>query len=371
MLHKPEQYMEHALNLAIKGWGMTNPNPLVGAVIVKDDKVIGEGYHQKIGGPHAEINAIKDAYQKGYNITGSTLYVNLEPCSHYGRTPPCSEAIIKSGIKEVYIGMRDPNPKVSGCGIKMLQDAGIKVHVGILEKEAIKLNEIFIKYITSKMPFVIMKAAMSIDGKIATCTGDSKWITSEASREYARRIRGRVASIMVGVNTVIKDNPHLNTRIEGLKDPIKIIIDSRGKTPLDSNIFKSGAKTIIFTTDLIDKEKLSELKKYADVIILESELPPESKTPPTVPLKKVMEYLGQLEIDSVLIEGGGTLNWSALKEGVVDKVMFFISPMIIGGVDAKTPVEGVGFKNIGECIRLKNTSVTTIDTDILLEGYLE
>nr|WP_026486885.1 bifunctional diaminohydroxyphosphoribosylaminopyrimidine deaminase/5-amino-6-(5-phosphoribosylamino)uracil reductase RibD [Caldanaerobius polysaccharolyticus] len=354
--------MEQALKLAAKGWGLTNPNPLVGAVIVKDGKIIGEGYHQKIGGPHAEINALEDARKKGHDVTGSTLYVNLEPCSHYGRTPPCSEAIIKAGIKEVYVGMKDPNPRVSGRGIKMLQDAGIEVNVGILEKEAIKLNEIFIKYITTKMPFVIMKAAMSIDGKIATFTGDSKWITSETSREYVRRIRGKVASIMVGVNTVIKDDPLLTTRIEGLKDPMKIIIDSYGRTPLNSNVLKSGVNTIIFTTDLIDKNKLSELKKYADVIVLKAKST-------HVPLKKVMEYLGQMEIDSVLLEGGGTLNWSAVKDGIVDKVMFFISPMIIGGVGAKTPVEGNGFETINQCLRLKNITVTTVDTDILLEGY--
>jgi diaminohydroxyphosphoribosylaminopyrimidine deaminase/5-amino-6-(5-phosphoribosylamino)uracil reductase len=255
-----EKFMERAIELAKMGWGRTNPNPLVGAVLVKDGRIIAEGFHRALGKSHAEVDAFDNAAE---DISGSNLYVNLEPCSHYGRTPPCAKAIIDANIKKVVIAMADPNPKVSGRGIKMLRDAGIEVKVGVLENEALKLNEIFINYIVKKKPFVIMKSAVTLDGKIATVSGDSKWITGEESRNYVHVIRDRVSAIMVGINTVLKDNPSLTTRRidkEG-KDPIRIIVDSRGILPEDSNVIKSDSKAgvILATTSCIPKEKEERL----------------------------------------------------------------------------------------------------------------
>ncbi|MDI6605109.1 MAG: bifunctional diaminohydroxyphosphoribosylaminopyrimidine deaminase/5-amino-6-(5-phosphoribosylamino)uracil reductase RibD [Thermoanaerobacteraceae bacterium] len=358
-----EKYMKRALELAKKGWGHTNPNPLVGAVIVKNGKIIGEGYHEYFGGPHAEINALKSAVD---DVDGATMFVTLEPCSHFGKTPPCSNAIIKSGIKEVYIAMEDPNPMVRGRGIKMLQEAGINVYLGMMEKEAEKLNEIFIKYITTKLPFVILKSAMSIDGKIACYTGDSKWITGEKSRKYVHNIRGRVSAIMVGVNTVIKDNPHLTARIEGYKSPTRIVVDSKGRIPLDSNVINDkSARTIIATTELMSDNIRRKLKER-DIDIIELK-----NSNGRVPLKELMVKLGELSIDSVLIEGGGTLNWSVLEEAVADKIMFFIAPKIIGGKDAITSVEGKGFSKVMDSINLRDIEIEKIEDDILISGHIK
>ncbi|HAA43310.1 MAG TPA: bifunctional diaminohydroxyphosphoribosylaminopyrimidine deaminase/5-amino-6-(5-phosphoribosylamino)uracil reductase RibD, partial [Ruminiclostridium sp.] len=236
-----ENYMKRAIELAKKGWGRTNPNPLVGAVIVKDGKIISEGFHEVVGGSHAEVCAINNA---DTSVAGSTMYVNLEPCSHYGRTPPCVKAIIEAGIKKVVVAMIDPNPKVSGKGVNILKEAGVEVEVGVMEKEAKALNEIFINYVVNKKPFVIMKTAMTLDGKIATFTGSSKWITGTEARRYVHIIRDRVSAIMVGSNTVIKDNPFLTTRLENKegKDPVRIIVDGKGIVPEDSNVFNSSSK---------------------------------------------------------------------------------------------------------------------------------
>lgn len=358
-----EQYMKRALELAKLGWGYTNPNPLVGAVIVKDSRIIGEGYHEYFGGPHAEINAIKNAKE---DVKGAQLYVTLEPCCHHGKTPPCVDAIIKSGIQDVYIAMEDPNSFVSGKGIKYLKEAGLNVYTGILKNEAQKLNEIFIKYITTKIPYVILKSAMTVDGKIATTIGDSKWITNEKSREHVHMLRGRVMAIMVGVNTVIKDNPYLTARIRGLKSPTRIIIDSQGRIPLDSNVLcDRSAKTIIATTKKMPVDKINKLRNLAiDIIIVDS-------IDGKVNLKELIKVLGTMGIDSVLIEGGGTLNYSALKEGIVDKVMFYIAPKIIGGSNALTPVEGNGIDYIKDAIKLNDIEITKFDDDILITGYIE
>ena len=292
-----EKFMRRALELAKKGWGATNPNPLVGAVIVKDGVIVGEGAHERIGHNHAEINALKDAGEK---VKGAHMYVTLEPCSHYGKTPPCALALASSGISKVFIAMSDPNPKVNGKGIQILKDAGIEVETGIMEKEAKKLNEIFIKYITKKQPFVIMKSAMSLDGKIACHTGASKWITGDKSREYVHKIRDRVAGIMVGINTVIQDNPYLTTRLgkREKSDPIRIIVDSKGKIPDNANVFDKdlGAYTIVATTELMPCKKKQKLKKGAKVI----------RTPVhngRVDLRILMDELYKINIDSILLEG--------------------------------------------------------------------
>lgn len=360
-----EHFMKRALKIAEKGWGKTNPNPLVGAVIVKDNEIIAEGFHEALGCAHAEVAALKSACA---DVRGSTLYVNLEPCSHYGRTPPCAKTIIDSGIKNVVVGMVDPNPKVSGNGIKMLKDADINVTVGVMQSEAEKLNEIFINYITRHKPFVIMKAAMTLDGKIASVAGDSKWVSNEFSRNYVHLIRDRVSSIMVGINTVVKDNPSLTARLESKEctDPVRIIVDSKGRIPLDSNVIqaKSKAETIIATMDFIDKEKERQLQEN-NVRIIKT-----AGSEGNVDLRELMDELYKLEIDSVLLEGGGTLNYSALEAGIVNKVMFFISPKIIGGKNAISPVEGAGIHLMKDAFKIKDINLTKFNDDILIEGYI-
>ncbi|NJD04838.1 MAG: bifunctional diaminohydroxyphosphoribosylaminopyrimidine deaminase/5-amino-6-(5-phosphoribosylamino)uracil reductase RibD [Ruminiclostridium sp.] len=357
--------MKRALELARGGWGKTNPNPLVGAVIVKNGKIIAEGYHEALGLAHAEVAAFNKAKQ---DVRGATLYVNLEPCSHYGRTPPCAGAIIEAGIGKVVVAMEDPNPKVSGRGIKMLKEAGIEVVVGIHGKEAENLNEIFIKYITQKQPFVIMKAAMTLDGKIASAGGDSKWISGESSRHHVHVIRDRVAAIMAGISTILADNPSLTTRLGSQKgmDPVRIVVDSKGIIPLDSRVIsmEATAGVILATTSAIESEKEKQLLDKG-VHILKAD-----GTGGHVDLVRLMDELYKLEIDSVLLEGGGGLNAAALNSGIVDKVMIFIAPKIIGGKDAKTPVEGEGIQLMKDAYKLEDVSISRFDEDILVEGYI-
>lgn len=359
------KYMKRALELAEKGAGHTNPNPLVGAVIVKDGKVIGEGYHQVYGSYHAEINAFKNASE---DVKGATMYVTLEPCSHYGKTPPCANAIVEKGIKKVVVALEDPNPEVSGRGIKILRDNGIEVVTGVLQEESRKLNEIFLKYITTKLPFCILKTAMTLDGKIAASSGDSKWITNEESRRYVHKLRHRVSAIMVGIGTVIQDNPFLNTRLEEgeSSDPIRIIVDTSAKIPLETNVLniKSAARTIIATTEMAKKEKIKELEsKGAEVIITPLK---DNK----VDLNYLMKALGERKIDSVFLEGGSELNYSALEAGIIDKVNAFIAPKLIGGKNAKTPVGGLGKDLMKDAVILKAIDIHRFEDDIMIEGYI-
>ncbi|OPX45479.1 riboflavin biosynthesis protein RibD [Ruminiclostridium hungatei] len=364
-MEKNEYYMKRALELAAGGWGRTNPNPLVGALIVKNGEIIAEGCHEKLGGAHAEVAALKNARQ---DVKGGTLYVNLEPCSHYGRTPPCAEAVIKAGISKVVIAMEDPNPKVCGKGVEMLKNAGIETVTGVLEGEARRLNEIFIKYVTRKQPFVILKAAMTLDGKIATAGGDSKWISGEGSRQQVHLLRDRVSAIMVGVDTVLADDPALTARPGGEtgNDPVRIIVDSKGKIPIDSRVInnEAAAGTILATTSAIEagKEKLL-LEKGVRLLKLDG---PDGH----VDLEGLLEQLYGLELDSVLLEGGGGLNAAALAAGIVDKAMIFIAPKIIGGRDAKTPVEGDGIGLMRDALRLGELSIVRFEEDILIEGYI-
>ncbi|MEG0370756.1 MAG: bifunctional diaminohydroxyphosphoribosylaminopyrimidine deaminase/5-amino-6-(5-phosphoribosylamino)uracil reductase RibD [Clostridium sp.] len=357
-------YMKMALDLAENGKGRVNPNPLVGAVIVKNKKVIGVGYHEEYSGAHAEVNAINNATD---NVEGATMYVNLEPCSHYGKTPPCAEKIIANNISEVVIGMVDPNPLVSGCGINKLKTAGIKVTVGVLENECKKLNKVFIKYIENKGPFVTLKSAMSLDGKIATALGESKWITSKDSREEVHRLRNEFLGIMVGVDTVIKDDPLLTCRIPNGRNPIRIIVDSNLRIPIDSKIIKSAneVQTIIATTNIHNKDKASCLESVGVRILT-------VKTRDNrVDLKDLMIKLGAMNIDSILLEGGSTLNFSALNQGIVDKVMFYIAPIIIGGEQAKTPVGGMGIDFLCNAYSINGITSRLIGKDILIEGYIQ
>ncbi len=362
---RDEYFMKTALGIAEKGIGFTNPNPLVGAIVVKHGKIIAKGYHEKYGENHAEINALNTAIE---SVSGATMYVTLEPCSHFGKTPPCVNKIIESGIKKVVIAMEDPNPRISGNGVKILKENGIEVKVGILRKKAEKLNEIFIKYISMGRPFTIMKVGMSLDGKIATYTGESKWITGEKSREYGHLLRQKVSAILVGVNTIIMDNPLLNIRLDKIQcnDPIRIVLDSYGRTPLTSKVLNINPfNTIIVVTNVAPIKNIKAFKKKGAKVIV---TPTKNGM---VDLQFLMDELGKKEIDSLLIEGGGRVNFSFLKENLVDKVVFFIAPKIIGGRNAKTPVEGEGIAYLEKVINLKNLEVHNLAEDIRVEGYIK
>lgn len=358
-----KHYMKIALDLAKLGKGKVNPNPLVGAVIVKDKKIIAKGYHEKYGEDHAEVNAFKNAKE---NLAGATMYVTLEPCSHYGKTPPCVDKIIDNKISRVVIGMMDPNKLVLGQGIKKLQDAGIEVEVGVLEEECKKLNEVFIKYIKNEKPFVVLKAAMSLDGKISTASGESKWITGNKSRSEVHKLRNDLSAIMVGVDTVIIDNPYLTCRIVDGRNPIRIIIDSKLRIPKDSNVLENtnDIKTIIATTEKAPKEKIDYLENLGVWVIK------TKSTDEKVNLKELMIKLGELKIDSILLEGGSTLNYSALEVGIVDKVLVYIAPKIIGGVNSKTPVGGNGIEQLKDAFKIKDLNISMVSEDVLIQGYI-
>lgn len=363
MHNQDTHYMQLALELAAKGRGTVAPNPMVGAVIVKDGRIIGAGYHEKFGEGHAEVNAFRSATE---DVAGATIYVTLEPCSHYGKTPPCSDKIIEMKIGRVVIAALDPNPLVSGRGVKKLQAAGIEVVTGVLAEESSRLNEVFMKYIVAKEPFVVMKAAMSLDGKIATRTGESQWITGQAARERVHQLRSALSGIMVGVQTVITDDPQLTSRIPGGKNPLRIIVDSSLRIPLEAKVLRDqdSAKTIIATTEQVDRNKAALLEE-AGIELL------------TVPakdgrtdLKALMRVLGERGIDSILLEGGATLNFAALQAGIVDKVQVYIAPKLIGGETAKTPVGGEGIEKLSQAFGVLDLKASAVGEDILLEGYI-
>ena len=373
-----EKYMRLAIEEAKKGEGFVNPNPLVGAVIVKDGKILGTGYHKKYGENHAEINAILDAKKKNNNIENATIYINLEPCSHYGKTPPCADAIIKNKFKRAVIGCLDSNIKVAGNGIKKLREAKIEVVENVLEEDCKKLNEVFFHYINTKKPFMVMKYAMTMDGKIASVSGKSKWITSEKSREHAHLFRKKYSAIMVGINTVIEDNPTLNCRIkENPKNPIRIILDSDLKIDLKSNICKTSKdiKTYIASVKPTAKsnkntEKKKELE-YLGIEIIETS-PKDLSKDFKVNLQELIKILGEEKnIDSVLIEGGATLHAALLKEKLIDKALIYIAPKIFGGLNAKTPIAGEGIEEPDNAIKLIGGKLKNIGEDLFMEYYLK
>lgn len=353
-------YMKLALKLAQKGRGWVNPNPMVGAVVVKNNRIIGKGYHHKIGDLHAERDALKNLTE---SAKGADMYVTLEPCCHHGKQPPCTDAIIEAGIKRVITGSGDPNPLVAGNGIEILRQNGIEVTEHILEAECNRLNEVFMHYIQHKTPFVTMKYAMTLDGKIATYSGKSKWITGEESRKNVHRDRHNYSAIMVGVGTVLADNPMLNCRLENSKNPIRIICDTSLRTPLESNIVNSAKeiKTIVATSST-DKKLIEKFISKGCTVL---EIPKKNSH---TDLNALMTELGRLEIDSILLEGGATLNWSALENGIVNKVQAYIAPKIFGGKDSKSAVEGQGFEAPDICARLVNTTVHHFGDDIMIEG---
>lgn len=361
-----EKYMKRAIELAKLGAGHTNPNPLVGCVVVKDGKIISEGYHEKYGEFHAERNALLRCTE---NTEGAELYVTLEPCCHQGKTPPCTDIIIEKGIKRVYVGSSDPNPLVDGGGNKKLRDNGIEVIEHVMERECDALNEIFFHYISKKTPFVAVKYAMTLDGKIAAFTGDSKWVTGEEARKHVHYLRKRYAGIMAGIGTVLADDPMLNCRIEDGVDPVRIICDSGLRIPENSNIVKTACdiKTIVACSDRADESEEKNLTENGVHVV---RVPSLSNG--RLDLKWLMQYLGQdMKIDSILLEGGGTLNASALEQNIVNKIYAYIAPKLIGGADAKSPIEGRGIEYMKDAVNAEDVHVQMLGNDICIEGSIK
>jgi diaminohydroxyphosphoribosylaminopyrimidine deaminase/5-amino-6-(5-phosphoribosylamino)uracil reductase len=367
VLQIDEKYMSRALELARKGEGFVEPNPMVGAVVVKNDTIIAEGFHAKYGEAHAERVALQNC---ATDTNGATLYVTLEPCSHFGKTPPCTDLLIEKKIAKVVIGSLDPNPKVDG--IKILKENGIEVVTGVLGKECNKLNEVFFHYIKTGLPFCVLKYAMTIDGKIATKTGKSKWITGENARTHVHKTRAKYSAIMVGVGTVLADDPLLTCRLntKNHTNPVRIICDTHLRTPLTSQIVQTAKEVrTIFAVSEIDKTSSFEARKcqLKEMCCEIAEIPEKDGR---IDIYALMKRIGQMEISSVLIEGGSELHWSALSAGVVQKVQCYIAPKIFGGT-AKSPVSGLGIDNIDGAFKLKELVLTQIDEDFLLEGYIE
>lgn len=367
-MQKKEEYMRRALELARKGEGHTSPNPMVGCVVVKDGRIISEGYHEKYGEFHAERNALTRCTE---DTAGADLYVTLEPCCHQGKTPPCTDIIIEKKIARVFVGSMDSNPLVAGKGVQILRDHGIYVETGILDAECRKLNEVFYHYIATKTPFVVMKYAMTLDGKIACATGDSKWVTGEIARTQVHRMRGRYRGIMVGIGTVLADDPMLNCRVEGGVDPVRIICDSNLHIPTESQIVKTASdiETIVACSQeaLESKRKQEKIRrlKEAGIQIIGTE------GAHGVNLVELMKKLGGQNIDSILLEGGGTLNASALEDGIVNKVYAYIAGKLIGGMDARSPVEGMGIDRMADAITLQNMEIEKLGDDFCIVGYVK
>lgn len=348
-------YMDLAINVARAGVGQTSPNPVVGAVVVNDNRVVGIGAHLKAGEPHAEVHAIRMAGEKAEN---STIYVTLEPCSHYGKTPPCAELLINSKVKRVVIATTDPNPLVAGKGIKLLKDAGIDVEVGVRKEEADALNKVFYHTMLSKLPFVTLKAAISLDGKIATVTGESKWITGDVARLDVHKLRHQHDAILVGVGTVIADNPSLTTRLpNGGKNPIRVILDTHLRTPIDSRIVTDGeAETIIIVNNQVEDTKVNLFQeKGIKILSLETE---------KIVIHDVLTLLSKHGITSVFVEGGSEVNGSFVKEKAVNQVITYIAPKIIGGSKAPSSIGGSGFEQMSEVLQLSIQSVEQLGDDI-------
>lgn len=369
-----ERYMYRAIELAKKGIGWVSPNPMVGAVIVKDNRIIGEGYHRRYGGLHAEREALADCRE---SPKGATIYVTLEPCCHHGKQPPCVDALIEAGIAQVVIGSRDVNPLVAGKGIEKLKKAGITVVEHYLEQECDALNAVFFQYITTKMPYVAMKYAMTMDGKIATYTGASQWITGECARAHVQKLRHQYRGIMVGIGTILADNPRLTCRMENGRNPIRIVCDTHLRTPLASWVVQTAtqnenvleknphkAQTIIATA-------VTDERKYVDYRKAGCEIIQVSAKNGYLDLEELCRKLGEREIDSILLEGGSTMNWSALEGGIVSKVFTYIAPKLFGGKEAATPVSGLGIRTPQDAYKLKNSVITQLENDWLIESEVE
>lgn len=357
-----ENLMKRAIELALRGWGKTSPNPLVGAMVVKGGRVVGEGYHRRAGTPHAEVHALKEA---GKRARGADLYVTLEPCCHHGRTPPCTERIIDAGVKRVVIGMHDPNPEVNGRGIRELKEAGIKVDVGILRHACQEINRPYETYVTQKRPFVILKAAVTLDGKIATADGESKWITGDACRDYVHRLRSGVDAIVVGGGTVRRDDPRLSIRVKGKKERAGrvVLVDEKLNVPVESKLIKrKPGELIIATTDVAPSAHVDRMKSFGhDVIVC------RRNGNGYVALDHLMNELYRRGVTSILVEGGGEVFSDFLSEGLVDHVIACVAPKFIGG-SGKDMLPGISIKGINHALQLKDVTVKSFDDDIVIEG---
>ena len=375
------RFMRMALELAERGRGWTSPNPVVGAVIVRGDgTVIGQGYHARYGELHAERHALKNCTE---SPAGATLYCTLEPCCHHGKQPPCTDAILEAGIRRVVVGSGDPNPLVGGKGIRILREHGVEVTEGILEAECDRSNEIFFHYIRTGTPYVVMKYAMTLDGKIAAYTGDSKWITGEEARQHVQTLRHTLRGIMVGIGTVLADDPLLTCRLPDSRNPVRIVCDSKLRTPLSSQLVRTaGEVPTIIATCSKDREAAGRLEECGCRIlrigragVTYGPFSVQNDSPAGAPagsldLRELMHKLGEEKIDSILLEGGGTLNWSALQSGIVQRVMAYVSPKLFGGADAKSPVEGQGIPSPQLAFSLKNAEISRLGEDFLIEGAL-
>jgi diaminohydroxyphosphoribosylaminopyrimidine deaminase/5-amino-6-(5-phosphoribosylamino)uracil reductase len=364
-MDRDEKYMRMALGLARKGRGRTTPNPMVGAVVVRGKAVVGKGYHFRAGEPHAEVLALRQA---GKRAKGATLYLNLEPCDHFGKTPPCTQAILKAGIQRVVAGMRDPNPLVSGRGFRRLKKAGVKVDVGLLEGECRELNAPFCKFISTGNPFVILKTAVSLDGKVATKSGDSRWISGGASRNYVHRLRSEVDAVMVGIGTVRRDDPLLNVRLAGRKNPrhpLRIIVDSRLRIPADSRIVRTAAEfpTLVAATSSAPLKRIDRMKKKrVEVLVV------RKNRQGRVSLAALMKELGSRGIQSILLEGGPTLNASAWEERIVDRLLLFVAPKVIGGRETPGMMGGEGVGKVKNARRVEVLRVRKAGEDLMIEA---
>jgi diaminohydroxyphosphoribosylaminopyrimidine deaminase/5-amino-6-(5-phosphoribosylamino)uracil reductase len=357
------EYMSMALALAQKGQGFTAPNPMVGAVIVKDGRIIGKGWHEKYGQPHAERNALSSCTE---SPRGATMYVTLEPCCHHGKQPPCTDAILEAGIRRVVVGSSDPNPLVGGKGIQILRANGVEITENVLRASCDQVNEVFFHYIRTGRPFVVLKYAMTLDGKIAAYTGESKWITGEEARAHVHQQRHRYTAIMAGVGTVLADDPLLTCRMPGGKNPIRILCDTNLRTPLTARVVTTARDVpTLLATCCTDRAK-QQAYEAAGCRVLQT-----AERDGHVDIPGLMEQLGKEGIDSILLEGGGTLNWAALEGGAVQKVLAYIAPKLLGGETAKTPVEGLGAPDPDHGVRLKNSKITPLGEDFLVESEVE
>lgn len=357
--------MRRAMELAEKGRGFTNPNPLVGAVIVLEGRIIGEGWHEYYGGLHAERNALKNCREE---TRGATMYVTLEPCCHYGKTPPCTEAVIAAGIKRVVVGLTDPNPLVAGKGLALLREAGIEVGTGLEEQELRRQNRVFLKYMTTRLPWVTLKTAMTLDGKIAAAGGDSKWVTGEEARKRVHRMRAESMGIVVGAGTVRADDPLLNCRLEGNhRQPVRVVVDSKASIAFDSQLIRTARvyPVVIAHTHKAGEEQLEMITEAGGETLLCEER--EGR----VDVKDLLSRLGARGIDSLLLEGGGELAFSFLEAGLVDEVVAFVAPKLIGGRTAKTPVEGNGFARMREAVSLQGISIEQVGADLCIRGEIK
>lgn len=354
-----QEYMKRALELAKKGMGYTSPNPMVGCVVVREGKIITEGYHERYGEFHAERNALTRCRE---DLRGAEMYVTLEPCCHQGRTPPCTDIIIERGIGKVYVGSMDPNPKVAGKGVRILQEHGIEVETGVLEKECLAMNEIFFHYITTGMPFVAMKYAMTLDGKIAACTGDSRWVTGETARHHVHELRKRYRGILAGIGTVLADDPMLNCRIEEKVDPVRIICDSTLRIPLDSRIVKTAEEIPTIVAYAKGNREKEQALRQAGVELI------QAAGEGQVDLAVLMRELGNRQIDSVLVEGGGAIHGTLLKSGLVQRIYCYVAPKLIGGRDAGSPIEGEGFPKMRDALPVADIELCHLGEDICISG---